>query len=166
VGSEATAAKQAADQLSSKIKDVESRATRAADQVGRVETQVSALATRTEALDRELEQRARQIEARTEELGERTAGLKDLSERTQRIAFNAILSELTSSIDELDRRVSNSFYRFVNKADSHRDADTLSKRIESLTTELRELNTEAATQWIAQLDELAKRLQEIAARIK
>jgi len=166
VSTEVAAARQTADQLNTKLKDVETRASRAADQVGRVESQVSTLATRTEALDRELETRARQIEARTEELGERTQGLKDISEKTQRIAFNAILQELTTSIDELDRRVATSFYRFMSKGDARRDADALSQRIASLTAELRELNTEQAAQWISQLDQLTARIQDITGRMK
>ena len=166
VGTDAAAARQAADQLSAKLKDVEGRAARAADQVGRVEGQLSMLSTRTETLDKEFEQRARQIEARTEELGERTEGLKDTSERIQRIAFTSILSELTASADDLDRRISASFYRLVNKADARREADALAQRIKSLTSELSELKSEQAAQWVAQLNELAKRVDEIVARIK
>jgi hypothetical protein len=166
VGSEAAAARQAADQLNTKIKEVETRAQRASDQVGRVESQVSTLATRTDVLDRELERRARQIEARTEELGVRTEDLKEASERTQRIAFTAILAELKTATDELDRRVSASFYRFINKTESRADADALAQRIKSLAAEVQELKTDQARQWLADLEELSKRVDEISARIK
>jgi hypothetical protein len=169
VGSEAEAARQAAEQASTKLKDVEARTARAADQVGRVESQISMLATRTESMDKEFEQRARQIEARTEELGERTEGLKENGERIeriQRIAFAAILSELNATTDDLDRRVTTSFYRFINKSEAHQEADMLLKRIASLTSELRELKTEQAGVWIAELDALTKRVEDIAARIK
>lgn len=156
-------------QLGAKLGDVETRATRAAEQVGKVEDQASLLATRTEALEKELDRRARQIEARTEELGERTAGLKEREERVdrlQRIAFAAILGELKSNVDDLERRLASSFYRSFGKGEARRDADALRLRITGLTAELREMNTDQAKQFIAQLDELTKRVDQIAERIK
>ncbi|HJZ66977.1 MAG TPA: hypothetical protein VKF81_02445 [Blastocatellia bacterium] len=170
---QAEAARQTAEgvqkQLGSKLTEVETRATRAAEQVGKVEDQASVLATRTEALEKELDRRARQIEARTEELGERTAGLKEREERIdrlQRIAFAAIFGELKSSVDDLDRRVTSSFYRFLSKGEARRDVDSLRQRITSLTNELRAMNTDQAKQFIGQLDELGKRVDQISERIK
>lgn len=156
-------------QLTTKLSEVESRAARAAEQVGKVEDQASVLATRTEALEKELDRRARQIEARTEELGERTAGLKEREERIdrlQRIAFSGIFSELKSNVAELERRIASSFYRAFSKGEAKHDSDAIRERINSLSTELRQLNTDQAKQFIAQLDELTKRLDQITARIK
>lgn len=170
---QAEAARQTAEgvqkQLGAKLGDVETRATRAAEQVGRVEDQASVLATRTEALEKELDRRARQIEARTEELGERTAGLKEREERVdrlQRIAFAAILGEIKSNVDDLERRLASSFYRLLSKGEAKRDADALRQRITGLSAELREMNTDQAKQFIAQLDELSKRVDQIAEHIK
>jgi hypothetical protein len=170
---QAEAARQTAEgfqkQLTAKLSEVETRAARAAEQVGRVEDQASVLATRTEALEKELDRRARQIEARTEELGERTAGLKEREERIdrlQRIAFAGIFAELKSNVDELERRIASSFYRAFSKGEAKRDSDSIRERINALANELRQLNTDQAKQFIAQLDDLTKRLDQITARIK
>ncbi len=170
---EATAAKMTAEgvekQITAKLIEVENRAARATEQVGKVEDQASVLATRTEALEKELDRRARQIEARTEELGERTAGLKEREERfdrLQRAALTAILSELRASVDDLDSRVGSGFYRFFNKSEARRDADSLRQRITALAGELRDLNTDHAKKMSEQLDALSKRVDEITARIK
>jgi len=170
---QAEAARQAAEgvqkQLGAKFSEVETRAARAAEQVGKIEDQASVLATRTEALEKELDRRARQIEARTEELGERTAGLKEREERMdrlQRVAFAAILGELKTSADELERRIAASFYRLFSKGEAKHDADALRQRIDALATELRQLNTDQAKQFLSQLDELSKRVDKIAERIK
>jgi predicted RNase H-like nuclease (RuvC/YqgF family) len=122
--------------------------------------------TRTEALDRELERRARQIEARTEELGVRTEDLKEANERIQRIAFASILSELTATADELDRRVTAASYRLVSRADTRLEAAALSQRIKALSTEVQDLKVDAAPQWLAELEALAKRVDDIVSRIK
>jgi len=170
---QAEAARQTAEgfqkQLTAKLTEVETRAARAAEQVGKVEDQASVLATRTEALEKELDRRARQIEARTEELGERTAGLKEREERIdrlQRIAFAGIFAELKSNVDELERRIASSFYRAFSKGEAKRDADSVRERVNVLANELRQLNTDQAKQFIAQLDGLTKRLDQITARIK
>lgn len=170
---EATAAKMTAEgvekQITAKLTEVENRAARVTEQVGKVEDQASVLATRTEALEKELDRRARQIEARTEELGERTAGLKEREERfdrLQRAALTAILSELRASVDDLDSRVGSGFYRFFNKSEARRDADSLRQRITALAGELRDLNTDHAKTMGEQLDGLSKKVDEITARIK
>jgi hypothetical protein len=173
VVNEATAAKMTAEgvekQLGAKLSEVENRAARAAEQVGKLEDQASVLATRTETLEKELDRRARQIEARTEELGERTAGLKEREERfdrLQRVALAAILSELKASVDDLDSRVGAGFFRFFNKTEARRDADSLRQRIGALAAELRDMNTEQAKKMIEQLDALSKKVDAIAVRIK
>jgi hypothetical protein len=152
-------------QLATKIGQVETRATRASDQVGKIEEQASLLATRTEALEKELDRRARQIEARTEELGERTAALNEREDRIarfQRIAFRAILSGITSDIDELDRRSQSG----SSRAEVQRHGDALGQRIDAMIKELGEINTDQSKQFIDQLNGLKKRLDEILARGK
>jgi hypothetical protein len=170
---QAEAARMAAEnvqrQLGTKLSEVEARATRAGEQVGKVEDQASLLATRTEALEKELDRRARQIEARTEELGERTAGLKereDRVDRLQRVVFAAIVAELRFGADDLERRIASSFYRTLSKGEAKGDADSLRRRIAALTNELKGMNTDQAKQFIQQLDELGKRVDQIAEHIK
>jgi hypothetical protein len=170
---EVSAAKQMAQgveqQVTTKLKDIESRAARVADQVGKVEDQASALATRTEEFKEEINRRTREIEARTLELREQTEALKTREEqvsRLQRVAFAAILSEVKASADDLERRISGSFFRFFNKGEAQREADALRQRITDITTELRDMNTEQSKQLIVQLEELSKRVEQIAARIK
>jgi archaellum component FlaC len=170
---EVSAAKQMAQgveqQINTKLKDIESRAARVADQVGKVEDQASALATRTEEFKEEINRRTREIEARTLELREQTETIKAREEevsRLQRVAFAAILSEVKASADDLDRRVSGSFFRFFNKGEAQREADALRQRIADITAELRDMNTEQSKQLIAQLEEISKRVDQIAARIK
>lgn len=170
---QAEAARQTAEslqkQLGAKLSEVETRAARAADQIGKVEEQASVLATRTETLERELDRRARQIEARTEELGERTAGLKDREERVdrlQRVAFAAIFGEIKSDIDQLDRRIKSSFYRFFSKGEARGEAESIRQRISSLAAELRQINTDQSKKFLDQLDGLSKHLDEITERIK
>jgi chromosome segregation ATPase len=170
---EASTAKQKAEtverQLTAKIGDVENRAARVSDQVGRVEDQTSALATRTEALEKELDRRAREVEARTEELGERTAGLKEREEqfdRLHRVALAAIMANLTADVGEFDRRTQSAFYRYVNKGDAQRDAESLRQRITQLKSLLSEAPTDEVKQHAQQVDELGKRLDQIASRLK
>jgi hypothetical protein len=170
---EVTAAKQMTQgieqQVNTKLKEIESRAARVADQVGKVEDQASALATRTEEFKEEISRRTREIEARTLELREQTEALKAREEqvsRLQRVAFAAILSEVKASADDLDRRINSSFYRFFNKGEAQREAGALGQRITDIIAELRDMNTEQSKQLIAQLEELAKRVEQISARIK
>ncbi|HYV05813.1 MAG TPA: hypothetical protein VFB82_14560 [Blastocatellia bacterium] len=170
---EATAAKMTAEgvakQITAKLGEVETRTNRASEQIGKVEDQASVLSARTEALEKELDRRARQIEARTEELGERTAGLKEREERfdrLQRATLTAILSGLKSSVDDLESRVGSGFYRFFNKTEARRDADSLRQRITTLATELRDLNTDQAKKMGEQLDALSKKVDDIVSRIR
>jgi hypothetical protein len=155
--------------FSTKLGDVDSRASRAADLVGKIEEQASLLATRTEALEKELDRRARQIEARTEELGERTASLKDLEDRIsslQRVTFSAVILNLKSEVDALDNRLDSGFYKTLNKGAAQRDVTTLQERVTGLAKELRAINTETAKQFADQLDALGKRLEQIALKAK
>jgi hypothetical protein len=155
-------------QLTTKLGEVETRTNRAADQLGRVEDRASVLATRTDELEKELDRRAGQVEARTEELGERTAGLKEREEkavRLQRIAFEAIVSSIRSSVEDLDRRVKSTFYRLFNKGEAQREVESLRGRISQLTSELRDSNDEQAKELITQLEELDKRVEQIANRV-
>lgn len=170
---EVTAARQMAQgieqQVNTKFKDIEARAARVADQVGKVEDQASALATRTEEFKEEISRRTREIEARTVELREQTEELKGREEqvnRLQRVAFGAILSEIKASADDLERRINSSFYRFFNKGEAQREADALRQRITGIIAELRDMNTDQAKQLIVQLEEASKRVDQIAARIK
>jgi polyhydroxyalkanoate synthesis regulator phasin len=84
----------------------------------------------------------------------------------QRVAFAAILAELKSGADDLERRIASSFYRSFSKGEAKRDADSLRQRITALSTELRGMNTDQAKQFIEQLDALGKRVDQIAEHIK
>ena len=170
---EAGSAKQKADnlekQLTAKIGEVETRTTQATAQIGRVQDQTSVLATRTEDLEKELDRRTKQVEARTEELGERTAGLKEREQRVDRlqvIAFAAIVSSISSAVDDLDRRIESAFYRLFSKGEAQRDIDSLRRRITQLTAELRDANIDQTKDLIRQLEDLSKRVDEISARVK
>jgi hypothetical protein len=170
---EAGSAKQKAEtvekQLTAKIGEVETRTTRATEQIGRVQDQTSVLATRTEDLEKELDRRTSQVEARTEELGERTAGLKEREARVDRlqvIAFAAIVSSISSAVDDLDRRIESAFYRLFSKGEAQRDIDSLRRRIAQLTGELRDANIEQTKDLVRQLEDLSKRVDEISARVK
>jgi hypothetical protein len=170
---EAGSAKQKADniekQLTAKIGEVETRTTRATEQIGRVQDQTSVLATRTEDLEKELDRRTSQVEARTEELGERTAGLKEREARVDRlqvIAFAAIVSSISSAVDDLDRRIESAFYRLFSKGEAQRDIDSLRRRIVQLSGELRDANIDQTKDLVRQLGDLSKRVDEISARVK
>jgi hypothetical protein len=171
---DAAAARQAAQtveqQLSTKLKELEARATRASEEVGRVEAQASGIGTRTEKLETDIIGLTKQLEARTDELNNRTAKEReDQAARLaalQNIAFAGILSELTASVDELERRVGSSIYRFFNKGEAQREADALRQRIAALNTELNGSSSDQAKQVIAQLEQLRNRIDTIIARVK
>jgi hypothetical protein len=171
---DAAAARQAAQtveqQLSTKLKELEARAARASEEVGRVEAQASGIGTRTEKLETDIIGLTKQLEARTDELSNRTAKEReDQATRLvalQNIAFAGILSELTASVDELERRVGSSIYRFFNKGEAQREADALKQRIAALNTELAGFTSDQAKQTIAQLEQLRNRIDTIIARVK
>ncbi|MEN3335311.1 MAG: hypothetical protein V7641_4676 [Blastocatellia bacterium] len=171
---DAAAARQAAQtveqQLSTKLKELEGRAARASEEVGRVEAQASGIGTRTEKLETDIISLTKQLEARTDELNNRTA--KEREDQTarlaalQNIAFAGIVSELTASVDELERRVGSTIYRFFNKGEAQREVDGLRQRIAALANELNGLTSDQAKQTVAQLEQLRSRIDTIAARIK
>ena len=170
---EVSAARQQAEtleqQLITKLKDVESRASRAAEQVGKVEDQSSVLATRTEALEKELDRRARQIEARTEELGERTATLNEREERInrlQRVTFTLIVANLRAEVEDFDRRIDAGYYKALPKTASQRDAASLRDRIALMAKELRDINTDLTRPFVIQLEELGRRLDQVATKVR
>ena len=171
---DAAAARQVAQgveqQLSNKLKELEGRATRASEEVGRVEAQASGIGTRTEKLETDIINLTKQLEARTDELSNRTAKEReDQAARLaalQSIAFAGLVGELTASVDEMDRRVGSNLYRFFNKGEAQREADALRQRITALQTALGGFTSDQAKQTVAQLEQLRSRLDEIAARVK
>ncbi|HXG66096.1 MAG TPA: hypothetical protein VNO70_13425 [Blastocatellia bacterium] len=175
---EVSAARQQAEnvekQVNTKLNEVENRVARVSDQVGKVEEQASDLDTEIKDLGEEFDRRTSQVEARTEELGERTEELKDLSlkereervARLQRAAFMAILSNLEAETDQLERRVQSIFYRLFNKGEAQRNAASLQKRIGLIADELRQMETEEAKELLGQFEELGKRVEQVAARVK
>jgi chromosome segregation ATPase len=171
---DAAAARQMAQsveqQLSAKLKELEGRAARASEEVGRVEAQASGIGTRTEKLETDIIGLTKQLEARTDELSNRTAKEReDQAARIaalQNVAFAGLVGELTASVDEMERRVSSNLYRFFNKGEAQREADTLRQRITSLATALGGFTSDQAKQAVTQLEQLRSRLDEIAGRIK
>jgi hypothetical protein len=171
---DAAAARQMAQtveqQLSNKLKELEGRAARASEEVGRVEAQASGIGTRTEKLETDIIGLTKQLEARTDELSNRTA--KEREEQAarlaalQNIAFSGLVGELTASVDEMERRVGSNLYRFFNKGEAQREADALRQRITTLMTALGGFTSDPAKQAVTQLEQLRSRLDEIAARIK
>ncbi|HJQ23109.1 MAG TPA: hypothetical protein VKA60_04280 [Blastocatellia bacterium] len=157
-------------QLSNKLKELDTRATRASEEVGRVEAQASGIGTRTEKLETDIIGLTKQLEARTDELNNRTAKEReDQAARLaalQNIAFAGLVGELTASVDEMNRRVSSNLYRFFNKGEAQREADALRQRITSLLAALGGFTGDPAKQAAAQLEQLRSRLDEIVARIK
>jgi hypothetical protein len=171
---DAAAARQVAQtveqQLSSKLKELETRATRASEEVGRVEAQASGIGTRTEKLETDIISLTKQLEARTDELSNRTTQEReDQAARLaalQNIAFTGIVTELTASVDELERRVGSSIYRFFNKGEAEREADGLRQRIAALSTALGGFTSDQAKQTTAQLEQLRSRIDQIVTRVK
>lgn len=171
---DAAAARQMAQtveqQLTNKLKELEARAARASEEVGRIEAQTSGIGTRTEKIETDIIGLTKQLEARTDELSNRTA--KEREEQAARlaalqgVAFTGIVSELTASVDELDRRVGSNIYRFFNKGEAQREAEGLRQRIASLATALGGFSSDQAKQAVAQLTQLRTRVDEIAARVK
>ena len=171
---DAAAAKQMAQgveqQINAKLKDLENRAASASQDASNAEAQASGIRTRTEKLETELLNLTKQLEERTAEL--KNSSTKESEEqiarldRLQRVAFASILSEIRANVDEMERRVDSSFYRFFNKGEARRDIDALKQRIAGLTNELRDLNGDQAKQLLNQLEELRNRAEQISARVK
>ncbi len=156
-------------QLGSKLGDVETRASRAADQAGQAAEQASRSETRTEALEKELDRRARQVEARTEELGDRTTALQEREERLvrmQRATIAAVIADLNAEVENLDNRLEDGFYKSLAKGAAAREANTLRDRINAIEKELKEIGSEPANQFIAQLETIKNRLAQVAAKAK
>ena len=171
---EAAAAKQMAQgveqQINTKLKDLENRAVGASQDASNAEAQASGIRTRTEKLETEVLNLTKQLEERTAEL--KNSSTKENEEqlarldRLQRVAFASILSEIRANVDEMERRVDSSFYRFFNKGEARRDVDALKQRISGLTNELRDLSGDQAKQLLDQLEELRNRAEQISARVK
>ncbi|MEW6125545.1 MAG: hypothetical protein AB1757_00665 [Acidobacteriota bacterium] len=156
-------------QLGAKLGDVETRAARAAEQAGQASEQASRSETRTEALEKELDRRARQVEARTEELGERTAALQEREERLmrlQRATFAALVADLRAEVDTFAGRIEDGFYKSLSKNAVAREAKTLTDRINAIEKELRDVGTEQANQFIAQLETVKAHLAQAVAKAK
>lgn len=171
---EAAAAKQMAQgvesQINTKLKELENRAASASQDASNAEAQASGIRTRTEKLETEVLNLTRQLEERTAELKNSTSKESEEQlarlDRLQRVAFATILSEIRANVDEMERRVDSSFYRFFNKGEARRDVDALKGRITGLTNELRDLNGDQAKQLRDQLEELHNRVEQISARVK
>jgi hypothetical protein len=171
---DAAAAKQMAQgveqQINTKLKELENRATSASQDASNAEAQASGIRTRTEKLETEVLNLTRQLEERTAELKNSTTKESEEQlarlDRLQRVAFAAILSEIRSNVDEMERRVDSSFYRFFNKGEASRDVEALKQRIAGLANELRALSGEQAKQILDQLEALRNRVEQISARVK
>jgi predicted nucleic acid-binding Zn-ribbon protein len=168
-----SAVKQQVDALdksvTSKLQDVEARATRASDQAGRVDVKTSTLGTRTDALEKELDRRSRQLEARTEELGGRTAELAEKQEtldRLEGVSLDAVVSQLASETDEMDRKTRSAFYRLFNKSEARHNTEALAGRIKQIADALRGSQSKQAEAQLTKLEGLASRLEQITKRLK
>jgi archaellum component FlaC len=171
---EAAAARQMAQgveqQINTKLKDLENRASSATQDASNAEAQTSGIRTRTEKLETEVLNLTKQLEERTAELNNRSTKESEEQlarlDRLQRVAFAAILSEIRSNVDEMERRVNSSFYRSFNKGEASRDVEALKQRITGLTNEMRTLSGDQAKPILDQLEALANRVEQISARVK
>ncbi|HYM00798.1 MAG TPA: hypothetical protein VEZ90_17715, partial [Blastocatellia bacterium] len=170
---DASAAKQAGDsidkRLSGKIDVVDAKAIRASQDASRLADQTSSLATRADALEKELDRRAHQLEAQTLELGNRTNSLKEGQDelgREQQAALDAILAQLTSDTNELDRQTQSLWYRFFNKGDARRRVEMLQSRMHELSLGLTTTKSRSAQRYIDQLTSLTAKVEEIGKRVK
>jgi hypothetical protein len=157
-------------QLSTKLKDLEVRTSKASEEVGRIEAQASGIGTRTEKVETDIINLARQLEARTDELNNRTAKEREAEAARQaamqRIAFNGIISELTASVDEVERRLGSNLYRFFNKGDAQKEIDGLRARIDAVAGQLGAFSSDPAKEALGQLEQLRSRLDQLALRVK
>jgi hypothetical protein len=158
-----------ATEINKELQEIKDRAASAATQAGQVDQQASSINERLIALAREFDNYVRQTNAQTEELGRRTADLNEREERMtrlQQVALSAIVSNIKTDIDDFERRIGSKFYRLFNKGEAQRDADTIRQHIARLVAEMREMNTDLAKKTVEQLNELDKRVVEIASRVK
>lgn len=168
-----SAAKQQVDTLdktvTTKLQEVDARATRASDQAGKVEEKASTLGTRTDALEKEMDRRSRQLEARTEELGTRTADLSDKQEKLDRLeaaSLDAVISGLAADTNDLDRKTKPGSHRSLNKAEARQIAESLAQRIKQIAEQLRQSQSKGTEAYLTRLDELTSRLEQITNRVK
>ena len=151
------------------FKKSKDRAASAATQAGQVDQQASSINERLIALAREFDNYVRQTNAQTEELGRRTENLNEYEARLtrlQQVAFTAIVSNIKREVDDFETRVGSKFYRLFNKGEAQREADALRQRIARIVAEMGEMNTDLAKQTVEQLNELDKRVVEVASRVK
>ena len=170
---EAGAARKRAEELATEInkqlQEIKDRAASAATQAGQVDQQASSINERLIALAKEFDNYVRQTNAQTEELGRRTADLNEREERLtrlQQVALTAVVSNIKADIDDFERRAGSKFYRLFNKGEAQRDADAIHQRIARLVAEMREMNTDIAKKTVEQLNDLDKRIVEVASRVK
>ncbi|HJQ71275.1 MAG TPA: hypothetical protein VKA70_20020 [Blastocatellia bacterium] len=158
-----------ATEINKELQEIKDRAASAATQAGQVDQQASSINERLVALAREFDNYVRQTNAQTEELGRRTENLNEYEARLtrlQQVAFTAIVSNIKREVDDFEARVGSKFYRLFNKGEAQRDADALRQRIARIVAEMREMNSDPAKQTVEQLNDLDKRVVEIASRVK
>lgn len=158
-----------ATEINKELQEIKDRAASAATQAGQVDQQASSINERLIALAREFDNYVRQTNAQTEELGRRTENLNEYEARLtrlQQVAFTAIVSNIKREVDDFESRVGSRFYRLFTKGEAQREADALRQRIARLVAEMREMNTDLAKQTVEQLNDLDKRVVEVASRVK
>ncbi|HEX5733759.1 MAG TPA: hypothetical protein VF131_13065 [Blastocatellia bacterium] len=158
-----------ATEINKELQEIKDRAASAATQAGQVDQQASSINERLIALAREFDNYVRQTNAQTEELGRRTENLNEYEARLtrlQQVAFTAIVSNIKREVDDFESRVGSRFYRLFTKGEAQREAEALRQRIARIVAELREMNTDAAKQTVEQLNDLDKRVVEVASRVK
>ena len=158
-----------ATEINKELQEIKDRAASAATQAGQVDQQASSINERLIALAREFDNYVRQTNAQTEELGRRTENLNEYEARLtrlQQVAFTAIVSNIKREVDDFESRVGSRFYRLFTKGEAQREADALRQRIARLVAEMREMNTDLAKKTVEQLNDLDKRVVEVASRVK
>ncbi len=158
-----------ATEINKELQDIKDRAASAATQAGQVDQQASSINERLIALAREFDNYVRQTNAQTEELGRRTENLNEYEARLtrlQQVAFTAIVSNIKREVDDFESRVGSRFYRLFTKGEAQREADALRQRIARIVAEMREMNSDAAKKTVEQLNDLDKRVVDVASRVK
>jgi hypothetical protein len=176
VRGEASAARAKAEsverQIAAKLQEVENSAKGASSRAGSAEEKATTAQTRTEELREGVYTDINELKERTSKLGERMTTVEESQETVSRlerltgITFTAIMTSLRADIDNLDRRVNSSFYRLFNKGEAARDVEAIRQRITTIKGELVNATAPELKQMGEELDQLNKRLDEIAARIK